>query len=97
QQLSFPGTVRGRGGQLHILGIDRLGSSAEEDLKEFFRQVDSGARTVVPDDKKPVVLAGVDYLHPLYRAVSGLNVLAEGIVGNPEELSAAELHRRAWP
>ncbi|HLU31407.1 MAG TPA: hypothetical protein VK088_06565, partial [Acidimicrobiia bacterium] len=71
--------------------------SADEDLKEFFRQVDSGARTVVPDDKKPVVLAGVDYLHPLYRAVSGLNVLAEGIVGNPEELSAAELHRRAWP
>lgn len=76
----------------HGLGED----SSEEDRKEFFRGVDSGVREVVGQEI-PVVLAGVEYLHPLYHQITGLNVVQKGIEGNPEELGAAELHKRAWP
>lgn len=85
------------GGALTFHGHGLGEESADEDLKEFFRQVDGGARSVVPDDRTPVVLAGVEYLHPLYRSISEMSVLEEGVVGNPEEMSATVLHERAWP
>lgn len=84
------------GGALTFHGHGLGEQSSEEDLKEFFRQVDTGVRTVI-DQHTPVVLAGVQYLHPLYRDVTGLNVLDEAIAGNPDELSAEDLHNRAWP
>ena len=44
-----------------------------------------------------MVLAGVDYLQPIYReANSCAQVMDEGIDGNPERLSDRELHDRAW-
>jgi hypothetical protein len=45
----------------------------------------------------PLVLAGVDYLHPIYKEVNTYPHLMEGGVGgNPERLSAKELHAQAW-
>jgi hypothetical protein len=44
-----------------------------------------------------LVLAGVDYLLPIYREASSYAYLLEqGIIGNPDMLSAKELHQRAW-
>lgn len=71
--------------------------SSQADLKDFFRAVDKGVASVIGDRSVPVVLAGVDYLLPLYREVSSLEVLAEGISGNPDEVPARDLHREAWP
>jgi hypothetical protein len=43
------------------------------------------------------VLAGVDYLHPIYKEVNTYPHLMEaGVGGNPERLSAKELHAQAW-
>lgn len=84
------------GGAMTFHGHGLGEQSSEEDLKEFFRQVDHGVGAVV-DHQTPVVLAGVTYLHPLYHDVTGLNVLEKGIEGNPDEVSAVELHDRAWP
>ncbi|MFP3913279.1 MAG: hypothetical protein ACLFWM_00255 [Actinomycetota bacterium] len=84
------------GGALAFHGHGLGEESSEEDLREFFRQVDRGTRAVV-GTQTPVVLAGVEYLHPLYRQVTGLSVLDQGVEGNPDELPAAELHARAWP
>ncbi|MFQ5459825.1 MAG: hypothetical protein ACE5EL_03435, partial [Anaerolineae bacterium] len=40
---------------------------------------------------------GVEYLLPLYRDASSYpNILPGGVLGNPDELSAADLHKRAW-
>lgn len=40
---------------------------------------------------------GVDYLLPLYRAANSYPyLLDQGIHGNPEQLSAREIHERAW-
>lgn len=43
------------------------------------------------------MLAGVEYLLALYRKVNAYaRLLDQGVAGNPEELSAAALHERAW-
>jgi hypothetical protein len=48
-------------------------------------------------ERIPLVLAGVGYLHAIYRKANTYPHLAGGgIEGNPEELSAEELHEQAW-
>src|SRR5690606_31082069 len=77
------------------------GGSKEEQkawIREYFSQVDNAVLDYLRGKNGPVVLAGVDYLHPLYRAVTNLPNLAEqGIEGNIQYLNHAEIHQRAWP
>jgi hypothetical protein len=78
-----------------------IGGGAEEEDKErilrYFRQVERGLQDVLRNEQAPLVLAGVDYLHPLYRQVNTYPYLVEGsIMGNPDTLKPAELHARAW-
>ena len=48
------------------------------------------------DSDAPLVLAGVDYLLPLYRDVSTYPHLAEeAVTGNPDSLTGTTLHERA--
>lgn len=70
--------------------------SSDEELRAFFRQVDDGIGSIITDNA-PVVLSGVGYLLPLYRDVTDLKIAEGGVEGNPEELSAQELHDEAWP
>jgi len=49
------------------------------------------------DNRRPLVLAGVDYLFPIYKEASTYtHLMDEGIAGNPEQLSAEDLHKQAW-
>lgn len=67
------------------------------DLLRFFQVVDRGLRDFLADKRVPLVLAGVDYLLPIYREASSYAyLLEEGVIGNPDMLSARELHQRAW-
>jgi release factor family 3 len=46
----------------------------------------------------PLLLAGVDYVLPIYAEVSKYsNLMEQGIPGNPDQLKAEELQERAWP
>jgi hypothetical protein len=66
-------------------------------LRRFFRQIDDGVGDLLGDERAPLVSAGVDYTRAIYREANTYpNLLEEGITGNPEELSAKELHRQAW-
>lgn len=66
-------------------------------ILRYFRKVDEGIRSLIDDDHSPLVLAGVDYLFPIYKEASTYSHLIDkGIEGNPEALSAEELHERAW-
>jgi hypothetical protein len=59
-------------------------------------QVDQGVQPLLRDERAPLVLAGVEYLLAIYREANTYpHLVDEGILGNPETLSAAELHRRA--
>ena len=69
----------------------------KDDIKRYFRQIDAGLHEILRGERSPLVLAGVDYLLPLYREITQYpNVIAEGVVGSPEHVSVNELHAEAW-
>ncbi|HSE03869.1 MAG TPA: hypothetical protein VLK35_06905 [Methylomirabilota bacterium] len=77
----------------HGTGIDEH----KDNLLRFFRQVDAGLRILLRGQRAPLVLAGVEYLFPIYREASGYPGLVDGgIAGNPELLRPETLHRQAW-
>lgn len=94
---SHPHQTGGRSREATFFGH---GVGAERDKKHilrYFRQIDQGVREALPDAATPLVLAGVEYLFPLYREASTYpRLLEQGIPGSPEELSAEDLHRGAW-
>lgn len=64
----------------------------------FFRIVDKGINKILPKDKFPLVIAGVDYLLPIYKKISNYPVLIEkGIIGSPERVDIKELHKKSLP
>ena len=76
------------------------GSGTENDrakLLDYFREVDKGLRSILQSEQAPLVLAGVEYLHTLYREASSYpHIFETGISGNPEQLRVDELHAEAW-
>ena len=73
----------------------------EEDKKqrilEFFQLVDNAVREIIEGESAPLVIAGVEYLHPIYEKANNYrHLLDDHIRGNPEELSNEELHASAW-
>ncbi|MDI6711675.1 MAG: hypothetical protein QMD96_00395 [Anaerosomatales bacterium] len=68
----------------------------KEEIARYFRGIDRVLSEQL-DAGTPVVLAAVDYLVPLYRAVSSLpSLAAEAVTGSPDGMSDQELHARAW-
>ena len=68
------------------------------EIQKFFNLLDRGIAALIADRSAPLVLAGVEFLFPLYRQVSEHPHLVDGgVPGNADELPADELHRRAWP
>jgi Bacterial archaeo-eukaryotic release factor family 6 len=86
---SQPGTFHGQGSP------DR--DKHQEDILQFFKIVDRALHDKLKLQKAPLVLAGVEYLLPLYRQANTYqHLMDEAITGNPEILSAQELHDQAW-
>lgn len=67
------------------------------DILRYFQQIDRGLHEFLRDEKVPLILAGVEYLFPIYRDANTYpHLLDEGLPGNPEHTSNGELHERAW-
>ncbi len=97
KQLQFHTVGRGSPAIFHGQGSAGDDSEHKKDLLLYFKQIDRGLQELVCAERVPLVLAGVDYLLPIYReANTCAELLEDGIVGNPESLSAEELHQRAW-
>jgi hypothetical protein len=84
-----------RAGMFHGQGA---GNDEQKDrLLRYFRKVSGGLEELLKNQRSPLVLAGVDYLLPIYKEANNYPYLMdEGITGNPEELKAEELHSPAW-
>lgn len=84
-----------RPGMFHGQGA---GNDEQKDrLLRYFRKVSGGLEELLKNQRTPLVLAGVDYLLPIYKEANNYPYLMdEGITGNPEELKAEELHLSAW-
>ncbi|MCK8115193.1 baeRF3 domain-containing protein [Anaerosoma tenue] len=69
----------------------------KNELVRFFREIHRGLHEHLGKDHAPLVLAGVDYLIPLYREVSTCpSLLADAVTGNPDSLGEQVLHERSW-
>lgn len=91
---STPGEPR-RGAMFHGhgIGID----DSKTNILRYFHKVNDGLHELVRDERWPLVMAGVDYLFPLYKEANTYKYLmSKQIVGNPELLNPEDLHRSAW-
>ena len=68
----------------------------KRNLLQYFNQVDKGVMEYLKEETAPLVLAAVEYLHPIYRATNEYhNLLPEGILGNPDGVSDRTLCTQA--
>jgi hypothetical protein len=82
-------TIHGQGGESD--------ESAKNDLLRYFHIVDDGLTEFLKGDQVPLVLAGVEYLLPIYKEANSYPNLIETVIkGNPDLLRAEELHKSAW-
>jgi hypothetical protein len=92
---THPATGLGRSGTIfhgHGVGID----DAKDDLLHYFQLIDRGLHHYLREETAPLVLAGVEYLWPLYREANTYPHLCEGgVAGNADESNIRELYSRA--
>ena len=89
------GSNEGKGGGF-IHGHD-LGDTEKTNILRFFQTVNQGLNNMIEDRTTPMILAGVEYLLPIYRgATTYQNILEDGIIGNPDRENIRELHEEAW-
>ena len=71
--------------------------SAKDDLLRYFRLIADGLTEFLQGDQVPLVLAGVEYLLPIYKEANTYPNLIDAVIkGNPDLLSADDLHKSAW-
>lgn len=70
----------------------------DHELLRFCQLVGQALNPVLSAQPAPLIVAAVDHMQALYRRANrNGHVLAEGLAGNPDLLSPAELRTRAWP
>lgn len=72
--------------------------TAKENILHYFQQIDRGLHELLHDEKVPLILAGVEYLLPIYHEANTYpHLVKEGIAGNPDRTRASALREAAWP
>jgi hypothetical protein len=99
KQLQFhtgtPGGTGKRSAMFHGCGVGS--DDAKDRILRYFQEIDRGIKQILPDDRSPMIVAGVDYLLPIFqKATTYQNVLSQAIPGNPEGMSLEELHEQGW-
>lgn len=70
---------------------------SRRNILQFFLQLDRGLQYYLRNKRAPLVLAGVEYLFPIYQEANSYpHLINEGITENPEILKPEELHQQAW-
>jgi hypothetical protein len=69
----------------------------KERIERYLNLVDAGLKTIFRQERAPLVLAGVEYLLPIYQKVSEYaHIMPAGVTGSPAQLRPEELQERAW-
>jgi hypothetical protein len=98
QLQSRSGTSSGTGSRTAMFHGHDAGDEAKDRILRWFHMIDDALPDLLTGGQSPLVLAGVEYLFPLYKEANSYpHLLDEGIPGNPEELTPEELHAQAWP
>lgn len=89
-------TAMGKGseaqhGQYNVSQIDK------NMLLEFFRRIDRRLHRMLTNRQMPLIVAGVNYLLPIYRKANTYPGLLDGsIVGNQEHADLEKIRDKAW-
>lgn len=87
-QLSYNKVTQGQGNE---------NDYEKNELTRYFRGIDDALNELYKGEEIPLVLAGVDYLIPIFREISKYpNIVDEYIKGNPEILYGEDLKKMAW-
>ena len=85
---------RGGAGVVHGIGPE---DEDKQNVLRFFHAVNDGLSALIVDKTVPMVLAGVEYLLPIFREASTYpNVLEDSVMGNREREDGKRLHGQAW-
>lgn len=72
-------------------------NNKKELMRRYFQQLDDGILRVVENSTIPMVIAGVEYLLPIFRETTSYkNVAEDAIVGSQDRQDLTELHADAW-
>ncbi|MGZ3643896.1 MAG: baeRF7 domain-containing protein [Ktedonobacteraceae bacterium] len=96
---SSSGAIVGKGGRKAAIFYGQgVGHDDSKDhLLRYFQQIDRGLHELLRDEHAPLVLAGVEYLLPIYQQANTYPyLLHQGVPGNPDKLSSDALHAKAW-
>ncbi len=90
-----PDVAAKRRGEYFGQGGDDIDKKAE--IRNFFHRLDEELMNFLDGEETPLVLAGVGYLHPLFREANSFpNLMPEGITKDVDPLSPEALHQEAW-
>lgn len=96
---SSSGALVGKGGRRAAIFYGQgVGHDDSKDhLLRYFQQIDRGLHELLKDESAPMVLAGVEYLFPIYQQANTYpHLIHQGLPGNPDRLSSDMLHAEAW-
>ena len=78
-------------------GHSEMSAVAKDRALRFFRQIDALVCEYLAQNPSLLILAGVEYLMPIYREANRYaHLISTGIHGNPDGLSREELQQHAW-
>ncbi|MGH7127316.1 MAG: hypothetical protein ACREIV_02015 [Planctomycetaceae bacterium] len=84
-------------GMFHGQGGSDLDIKKKDEIRQYFLRINDGLKEYFGEERAPLVFAGVEYQFPIFRdACSYRSLVEKPIVGNPELLSAEQLHAKAW-
>ncbi|MDI6776665.1 MAG: hypothetical protein QMD03_05395 [Syntrophales bacterium] len=98
KEVRFHPAISGSGGRsVMVSGHGASMEDVKDNILKYFRQIDRGLRDLLRDEQAPLVLAGVNYLFPIYREANTYpRLMEEGTGGNPKGMGAEQLHTQAW-
>jgi hypothetical protein len=84
-------------GQFHGQGSPDQ-DDIKQDLLQFFHVIDDAVHEFLKDKRAPLILAGVEYLMPIYHEANTYPhlVTEDNIAGNVKVEKPEELHEKAW-
>jgi hypothetical protein len=63
-------------------------------LAEYFRNINGGIMKIIGHDNAPLVVAGVEYFHPIYREANTYpHLCKEGLAGSFDRTNPQEMHQ----
>lgn len=100
KQLQFHTGTPARGTKRDAVfhGHGDAGPDEKELIHKFSQKLDKGIRDLLKEENAPLVLAGVDYIYPIFREASKYpHIVDDSIAGNQDDTPLEQLHEKAWP